>query len=778
MPARTFGEASRSQRGHSQRNSPPKTWSQQETVSALASKRMAAAGPSSPRPPHNRPWDSPLGHGHGHASAEEDELGDEVPLHLQGDPSPGPQRRLSTKRKTDKVAAQASSPKRSKKAAADPSPTAKSSSSYHMKTPSRGSSPQARTSATISGRPDESDASAPSARLLSPDEIDTFLDLIYKHHPEPMTAENMRQSVDALYRDWEQFCARRQVPVRLAKKPLMDEYNKIFNGVYGSDSQAKARSIAHELSQRSANSSANRDPADGEGSSRRGSGSRHSGTHSITDGDTNDDQGEEDEEDEDDLDQGDGTTGGDAATQSFATKKKLERGQDVSEGNQPETSSSKNSNIAQVGRNGLAVLPPGLFDILRAHLRDDILSSIMPSVRNDLTEQTRELFLQNQDLFGRIKEMEDRIRNQDLWIRHLLSRDPSDVTSPPVGPNASATGMAGADPRSNLFPPSAREPVHYGRPPRLGPLSSDIEMGPGVHVPMGGEYFDGPGPMSPHQNPRNETRRMPQPGPAGPHSFEGRMPPGAPGASMPFDPGMAAPSAFGSGRWEAEAHSSGAYRDRPPPERRPSYANEPPHHRRPGSWQGEMQSGRDPRLHTHPSERHDQLEGRYEPPSGPQPGQHRLSVGEARRLNSFGGGSVSTGGMRGAASGHAPPPSTGSAPSVGSMTEEFRRPGAPMHLREPVMSPVEPTYETRRLPPGLPISQSEAYFGSAESGKAPLPPRAMAAASPEQVQRNKRGRPSKAEMASSRGNELGTGASHGSFGGGSHPSAPSRPYLS
>ncbi|TKY85279.1 hypothetical protein EX895_006359 [Sporisorium graminicola] len=737
---------------------------------------MAAAGSSSPRPSHNRPWDSPLGHEQSLAStcqdsAEEDELSDEIPLQLQGHRSPGPQRRLSTKRKTEKVAAQPSSPKRSKRAATDLSPNAKSSSSYRLRTPSRGSSPQARSTAALTGPSDELAATGPSARLLSPDEIDTFLDLIYKHHPEPMTAETMRQSVDALYRDWEQFCAQRQVPVRLAKKPLMDEYGKIFNGVYGPDSQAKARSIAHELSQRSANSSAGRDFADAEGSARRGSGSRYSGTNSMISGDTNDEE-DEDDEDEDDVDQGVGTTAGDAGAQSFVSKKKLEKGQDVSEGNQPEKS-SKNSNIAQVGRNGLAVLPPGLFDILRAHLRDDILSSIMPSVRNDLTEQTRELFLQNQDLFGRIKEMEDRIRNQDLWIRHLLSRDPSDLTSPPGGPHASATGLASADQRSKPFPAAARESAHFGgRPPRQGPLGSDFEMGPGV--PMG-DFFDGPGSMSPYQNPRNEAGRGPPPGSVGPHPFEGRMPPGAAGAGMQAGPNMSAASVFGSGRREADAHPSGGYRERPPPERRPSYASEASHHHRPGSWQGEMQPGRDPRLHTHPSERNDAVEARYEPPMGPVPGQHRLSVGDARRLNSFAGGNVNTGGPRGAA-----PPSTGSAPSIGSMQDEFRRPGAPTHTREPIMSPVEPTCETRRPPPGLPMSQSEAYFGGAEANKAPLPPRAMAAASPEQVQRNKRGRPSKAEMATSRGGggELGTGGRHGSFGGSSHPSAPSRPYLS
>ena len=460
-----------------------------------------------------------------------------------------------------------------------------------------------------------------------------------------MTAENMRQSVDALYRDWEDFCAHRQAPVRLAKKPLMEEYGKIFNGVYGSDAQAKARSIAHELSQRLANVSASKDPTGEDQDPRQGSGSRRSPTRSMSDADTNDDEDEEnDNDDADDADQGDGATGGDGGSSSAplaSSKRKTEKGPDALEGNQPElsSSSSKKSNIAQVGRNGLAVLPPGLFDILRTHLRDDILSSIMPSVRNDLTEQTRELFLQNQDLFGRIKEMEDRIRNQDLWIRHLLSRDPSDMTTPPVGPHASATGMPGPDPKSKAFSTPAREPAHFGRPTRQGPPGSDTDMGPSA--PMS-DYFDGSGPMSPRQHPRNEARRAAPPGAAGPPAFETRMPTAGTNASMHPGPGLAPPGAFGSGRWEPEGYPSGAYRDRPPPERRPSYANEPPH-RRPGSWQGDMQPGRDARIHAHPSERHEQLEARYEPPVGPQRGQHRLSVGESQRLSTYGGGGSSIG---------------------------------------------------------------------------------------------------------------------------------------
>ena len=162
------------------------------------------------------------------------------------------------------------------------------------------------------------------------DEIDTFLDLIYKHHPEPMTAETMRQSVDALYSDWEQFCARRKVPVKLAKKPLMDEYHKIFHGVYGPEHQAKAKSIAHELSQRSANASAADDGNDDKLAQRRDSSSRRSLTRSSTD---------EDSDDDEETRTGEVTTAGDADTasaQPLSSKKKADA---------DESGSSKKSNI-------------------------------------------------------------------------------------------------------------------------------------------------------------------------------------------------------------------------------------------------------------------------------------------------------------------------------------------------------------------------------------------------------------------------------------------------
>ncbi|KAJ1032381.1 hypothetical protein NDA16_000408 [Ustilago loliicola] len=590
------------------------------------------------------------------------------------------------------------------------------------------------------------------------DEIDTFLDLIYKHHPEPMTAENMRQSVDALYSDWEEYCARRQVPVKLAKKPLMDEYHKIFHGFYGPEHQAKARSIAHELSQRSANASAGEDAVDGRPAHRRDSSSRRSLTRSSTDEDS----------DDEDADAGDPATGGDAdasSAQPQGSKKKADA---------DEAASSKKSNIAQVGRNGLAVLPPGLFDILRNHLRDDILSSIMPSVRNDLTEQTRELFLQNQDLFGRIKEMEDRIRNQDLWIRHLLSRDPADLTIPPVGAHMGAPGLAiaGAESASILgsksrpFSASARDQASLSRHPRHGPSSSESEM---VGAVPPGDYHDAPGPMSPRHPSRNELRQFAQQGMSGPHPWDGRS--AATGSSSAMGPASSGSSnVFGSGRWEADG-PQGVYRDGPQHERRSSHTSEAA--RRPTSWQGEPQGGRVQRTHHHPGERHE-LQGRYEPPAGPQSNDLRMSFSERRRMSTF-----SSGGGPSGSRGAAPAPaslSSGPGSHMSGIHEEFRRPGPPMHMRDSAMSPIEPAYDTRRPHLGMPISHSEPYFGHPESNKAPLPPRSVGAGVSPELQKNKRGRPSKAEMASSRV-EPGQFV-QGSFGGSSHPASQPRPYLS
>lgn len=732
-------------------------------------KRFAAAGPSSPRTPNKRPWDSPeqrYGVAAGQESAEEDELSDEVSHASQDSRNQRhPRNFVASKRKDTKSVPTAPSPKRSKRTEAEVvSPTARARPAHGpAKEPrSRSSSPRSHISAISTertDRPEDSKSDRPPERALAMDEIDTFLDLIYKHHPEPMTAESMRQSVDALYTDWEQYCARRQVPVKLAKKPLMDEYHKIFHGVYGPEHQAKARSIAHELSQRSANASAGEDGVDDRSAHRRDSSSRRSMTRSSTDGDSEDEN----------AGAGDASTGGDAdasSAQQQGSKKKADA---------DEAASSKRSNIAQVGRNGLAILPPGLFDILRNHLRDEILSSIMPSVRNDLTEQTRELFLQNQDLFGRIKEMEDRIRNQDLWIRHLLSRDPADLTKPPVGPHVGATGLAGADAgaesalipgsKARHVPVSARDQAGPGRRSRHGLSSSESDMIGGAPP---GDYFGGAGPMSPRHPSRNEPRQFPQQGMPGPHPWEGR--PSATGSTSAMGPRNAGSSnVFGSGRWEADDPPQGAYKDRPTHERRSSLASEAV--RRPVSWQGESQGGRAQRPHHHPAERHELQEGRYEPPAGPQSNDHRLSFSERRRMSAISSGS----GPRGAAPATASL-STGHGSHMGGMHEEFRRPGPPMHIRDSAISPVEPAYDTRRPHVGLPISHSEPYFGHPESNKAPMPPRAMGAGISPEIQKNKRGRPSKAEMANSRMDPAQAG--QGSFSGSSHPASQPRPYLS
>lgn len=606
-------------------------------------------------------------------------------------------------------------------------------------------------------RAESQDSVSQPQRTLSLDEIDIFLDLVYKHHPKPMTAENMRRSVDALYYDWEQFCVRRQVPVILAKKPLMDEFYKIFHGIYGPEFQAKARSIAQELSQRDASSFSGGDAASDKEPQRRDSSSRRSLTHSSSDEDS----------EEDDANDGDDAMTGDVGASSL--RKVGGAAQGVTEDTEP--GSSKKSNIAQVGRNGLAVLPPGLFDILRNHLRDDILSSIMPSVRNDLTEQTRELFLQNQDLFGRIKEMEDRIRNQDLWIRHLLSRDPTEMSTPSVGPPTGAIGPASGESTSGFsskvrpFSGATRDLAGPGRLPHHVP--NEGEMGGGVPT---SDYLDAVGPMSPRQPPRNDHKHFAQHGIVGLHSREARSPAVVAGSAMGTGPVSGPAYPFAHGRWEAEVPPSNIYRDRPPHERRPSHTYDS--NRRPAPWQSEVQAGRNLRPHSHPNERGEMPEGRFEVPAGPQPGDPRTSFGDRRRLSAFSGGAS---GPRDAAP--APPfMSTGPAPPMSGLHDEFRRPGSFVHPRESVTSPIEPIYDPRRPHSRLPASWSEPYFGGSEPTNAPLPHRAAMPGSPEQMQKNKRGRPSKAEMANSRA-DFGS-SSHGSLSSASHPQAQSRPYFS
>ncbi len=582
-------------------------------------------------------------------------------------------------------------------------------------------------------RRDDPGFDAASLRLLSPEEVEKFLDLIFKHHPEPMTAESMRQSVDALYSDWAQYCAQRQVPVKLAKKPLMDEYAKIFNGVYGPSLQDKARSIAQELSNRSANASTYGDAASDKRAQRGASSSRRSQTSSSMDEDS----------DEDASEAVDGPVGRDV---------------EASEGASPERAGGKGKkNIAQVGRNGLAVLPPGLFDILRNHLRDDILSSIMPSVRTDLTEQTRELFLQNQDLFGRLKEMEERVRNQELWIRHLLARDPADGASPHVGPGHGPplvdAGLAGADAAAGMaakprpFPTATRDPAGLVRHARHAASSSDHEFGPST-----GDYFGGNAPLSPRQGGRMDPRAAHAPGVHSSLAWEGRSSVGSVGPAAGMVRGQAPP--FATGRREPEAPHVGGYREVAPAERRLSYANEA--YRRPSSWQSEPQGGRGSISHDHGGGHGDLA---FQPPSGP-------SLAETRRMSAFSGSGAAT-------RGGAPHPG---APGA---HEEFRRPGPSMYPRDSAMSPGEPAYEIRRAPPGFGASQSESYFGDAGEGvKAPLPPRASMPDSPGLMQRNKRGRPSKFELTQARpdGGAAGRGAA---FGASSHPSSTQpRPYLS
>lgn len=730
-PARTFSEADKSQPSRSQHRNSPSTWSPHVSATQTAS--------SSTTSPCKRPWESPPRHPASlqrQDSIELDELDDEAaPALISGRASRHHQR--SAKQQTDQTRPESPSPKRSKRAvkessrsktpphAGDTLAREQGGSISSKEATSQSASPKSRTFVPEGDRAEGSDSVGGPEQTLSPNEIDTFLDLIYKHHPDPMTAENMRLSVDAVYRDWEEFCARRQVPVTLDKKPLMDEYGKIFNGVYGPEYQAKAKRIANELSQRTANTSISGD----EKFQRRRSSSRRSATRSSDDEDSDDEE----------ADAGGATMGGDDDVSGVSPKKKS----DAAGGDG--AASSKKSNIAQVGRNGLAVLPPGLFDILRNHLRDDILSSIMPSVRNDLTEQTRELFLQNQDLFGRIKEMEDRIRNQDLWIRHLLAREPVEMAGPPIGPPAGTMGPVRVETNSRPTSYAGRDPTIEGRSSRHGPSLSESNVRGGI--PMV-DPASGP-PLSPRQAARNEAKSFARPAMVDQRPWDNRSP-----VSMAGQTAAAGPNSrnvFGSGRWEAEPHHGGGYRDQRPPDGRSSQAHD--FQRRPGSWQGERD-----RFRNQSGEYVEFPEGRYEPPPGVQSNDPRPPFIEQRRPSAMGG-------SRGPALASAPSHSTGSIPTMSGMHDEFRRPEAPGYARDVAMSPIEPAYDLRRPQPGFPGRQFEPYAGGPDSMKAPLPPRTGVAGSPEQIQKNKRGRPSKLEMANSRA-ELGPSSTH------------PRPYLS
>ncbi len=303
---------------------------------------------------------------------------------------------------------------------------------------------------------------AASLRLLSPQEVEKFLDLIFKHHPEPMTAESMRQSVDALYSDWAQYCAQRQVPVKLAKKPLMDEYAKIFNGVYGPSLQDKARSIAQELSngrrmrQRMATPRATR----GRRRERaRVGAARH--PHQWT-----------------------RTAMRTPAKQSTALRTRCGsiRGR-ITGARRRKGQEEHRSGGPQRSRGA----SPGLFDILRNHLRDDILSSIMPSVRTDLTEQTRELFPSpNQDSLW-ASQGDGGTRAQPRAVDPTSTRSrPADGASPHVGPGHGPplvdAGLAGADAAAGMaakprpFLAATRDPAGLVRHARHAASSSDHEF--------------------------------------------------------------------------------------------------------------------------------------------------------------------------------------------------------------------------------------------------------------------------------------------------------------
>ncbi|PWZ00843.1 hypothetical protein BCV70DRAFT_216192 [Testicularia cyperi] len=553
---------------------------------------------------------------------------------------------------------------------------------------------------------------------LSSEEIDVFLDLIYKHHPDPMTPENMRRSVDAVHAEWTVYCSDRRVPV-LPKKPLMDEYGNIYNGIYGPRHQARAKAIAERLAQR-ANVAASSSVAPA--NVREASGSKATSQVSENEAigkDTNETLGPNEEDEQ---------ISGSQRNSKLAGTDEDRAG--AAEGNRTSssTTSGSKSNIAQVGRNGLAVLPPGLFDILRNHLKDDILSSIMPLIRNDLSEQTKELFLQNQDLFSRIKEMEEQIRNQDLWIRHLLARDPVDWPPPPGIPSAGSVAAFGPSPHSRSFGAASKDSSssRHSRYNVFGELEhpSTSMSAPTMGAPS--DYFGGGG-LSPRQQ-RPEKRTSHQLGSAGPSTWETRQQTAAPIPSA--GPGVTRE------RWESVVPTP----DRGP-DRRTSHAVD--FGSRKDSWTEDAATAHAQRVK---QERPDHAsDPRFEPsqqrrPSRPIGGSSDKGMAPMAFVRS----------MAGPAGPYAGPgPQHIAAPGPHSPVDDFRRgPGYSTDLGSPVGP--GPTSDARRSYHATTLSQSDMNYGveqgpSAVAGRPLMAPRASMP-SQDDMQRSLRGRPTHAEL--------------------------------
>ncbi|EPQ29573.1 uncharacterized protein PFL1_02792 [Pseudozyma flocculosa PF-1] len=295
---------------------------------------------------------------------------------------------------------------------------------------------------------------------LTPEEVDIFLDLIIKHQPATLSPENMTRSVNALYDDWLAMCATNSI-VAKPKKALMDEYDKIYKGRYGPAAASRARWIAEESARTSTRPS--RPSVDSvEGRQRSESpatasnmvdrGSRQPRSPQRSDAGSNIGQPSSSAD----------AVAGSGSRESDTEARKRKNGEDGPQegpdrsqrrklngqaGGPGETSSSATSGIAKVGRNGLAVLPPGLFDILRNTLKDDILGNIVPVIRSDLAEQSRDIVMQNQEIMTRLRGLEELTRAQDVCIRRLLARDQAEwaVQAEAPSPWQAKKGLRGMD---------------------------------------------------------------------------------------------------------------------------------------------------------------------------------------------------------------------------------------------------------------------------------------------------------------------------------------------
>ncbi|PWN53845.1 hypothetical protein IE53DRAFT_96217 [Violaceomyces palustris] len=320
---------------------------------------------------------------------------------------------------------------------------------------------------------------------LNEEEVHKFLDLIERHNPKTLSKEDMVKSVNSLYEDWSTWCSVRGTTPK-PKGSLMAEFGKIHHGRYGrtaqqramgiieageqlspesikaiqdSEKKAKLQGSASEASyrrsqERSETTSRARHASSTDVKERSGSPRTRNdvpqGSHQNSPGNQIGDENLEEERDRFKR-SGSGTKrkGKIESGHSSNDRATQRRKGNPTEGQSEDCASGVGGGLVQVGRNGLAVLPPGLFDILRAHLKDEILGSAMPLIRNEVADQTRDIAMQNQNLLNRVRELEEEVRIQNQWLQQLMSsKDRNEWGSTPFG----------RDPELNKYHTSNRPP--------------------------------------------------------------------------------------------------------------------------------------------------------------------------------------------------------------------------------------------------------------------------------------------------------------------------------